>query len=370
MYLENLQLINFKNYPEATLEFCDKINCFTGDNGTGKTNLLDAIHYLSFCKSYFNLIDAQNIRHNESFFAVHGSFVRNGDQRDSVSCTLEKDKRKSVKFNKKEYERLADHIGVFPLVMVSPQDANLINEGSEERRRFLDAFISQFDKVYLDDLISYNRILQQRNKLLRTFAEQRHYDPESLMIWDAQMAAPADRIFNRRASFVKDFTPLFDEYFNLISGGREFVTLEYESHLFAAGMSELLDRNLTNDRNSQYTTRGIHKDDLRFGIGGYPIRKFGSQGQQKSFTIAIKLAQFEYTKRVKGFKPILLFDDVFDKLDHTRVQRLVSLVSEQNFGQVFITDTQKERIFDLVNKVNSPARVFHVTDGVILPLTD
>jgi DNA replication and repair protein RecF len=363
MYLHHLNISNFKNYSEASTDFSEKINCFTGDNGTGKTNLLDAIHYLSFCKSYFNPIDTQNIRHGEKFFAIHGNFFRNGEKQDKVSCILKSGERKQFKLNDKLYDRLADHIGSFPLVMISPYDRDLINEGSEIRRKMVDSVISQFDRVYLDNLINYNKALQQRNTLLKQFYEKKYFDASMLDIWDDQLSRLGAEIFKKREFFIERFIPIFQKYFEFISEGKEEVRLSYDSQLHKADMGDLLAVSLEKDRVLKYTTAGIHKDDLRFTIFDYPVKKFGSQGQQKSFVIALKLAQFDYMREEKGYKPILLFDDIFDKLDDHRVQQLIRLVSENSFGQVFITDTQRSRIERIFETVNIDHRIFNVVNG-------
>ena len=368
MYLKKLTVYNFKNFEEATLGFSSKINCFTGSNGAGKTNLLDAIHYLSFTKSYFNLIDSQNIRHEADFFAVHGQFVRTGSLPDDVSCIQKRNTRKVVKMNTKEYERMADHIGEFPLVMVSPYDRDLINEGSDVRRKYIDSVISQFDRAYLEDLIVYNKALAQRNALLKLFGEKRYFDDTSLEMWDEQMKAPASRIHSRRQAFLNGFLPVFGRYFEYISQGKEKVDIVYHSDLEEAPMEQLLKANLQRDLSARYTTGGVHKDDLELLINGYPVKKFGSQGQQKSFVVAIKLAQFEYTRQVKQFKPILLFDDIFDKLDSDRVDRIVKLVGDNSFGQVFITDTQPERIHQIFKTTETDYRIFNVNSGQVAPL--
>jgi len=363
MYLQKIALINFKNYPELDLSFSEKINCFVGNNGVGKTNLLDAIHYLSFCKSYFNVIDTQNILHDADFFTIQGVWVKNPENPDSIFCGQKRNQHKVFKLNKKEYSRLADHIGLYPLVMVSPHDSDMIYSGSEERRRFLDSFISQFDHVYLDDLINYNKALFQRNKLLKIFAENNSFDADALEIWDNQLVALGTKIYAKRTSFILDFLPYFNYYFELISGKKERVSLTYDSQLNNAHLADLLKSSLAKDRIVQYTTCGIHKDDLIFNIGDFPLRKFGSQGQQKSYTIAIKLAQFEYIKIMKGYKPVVLFDDIFDKLDDERVEHLVKLAADNNFGQVFITDTQKERMVNTMKKINSQGKVFMISNN-------
>jgi len=368
MYLQKLSIVNFKNYSEATILFSDKINCFIGDNGTGKTNLLDAIHYLSFCKSYFNPVDTQNIRHHEPFFSIHGTYLKNGDTPDLVSCIQKKEERKVFKKNQKEYDRLADHIGLFPLVMVSPYDRDLINEGSELRRRYLDGVISQFDKSYLDDLISYNKALAQRNALLKHFADSRTFNSTSLEIWDRQLTGYGHRIHAKRTAFLTDFIPVFQRYFNYISEGKETVAIQYVSQLFERDLDQLLAVSVEKDRMARYTTHGIHKDDLELMISGFPLKKFGSQGQQKSFVVAIKLAQFDYTRDIKGFKPVLLFDDIFDKLDDKRVHQIIRLVSENSFGQVFITDTQRSRIEKLFEEVDIEHKIFEISGGKVNPL--
>jgi DNA replication and repair protein RecF len=363
MFLKKLSLTNFKNYPEVAIVLSDKINCFIGDNGEGKTNLLDAIYYLSFCKSYFNPMDNQNIRHGEEFFAIHGTYEKNHDHLDQVSCIQKRGLKKQFRLNKKDYERFADHIGLFPLVMVSPSDADLINLGSEERRKYIDGVISQFDKFYLDDLLNYNKTLQQRNALLRQFAETRSFQQAALDIWDMQLTETGQRIHEKRKAFLEEFAPVFQSYFETISGGREKVQIDYDSHLlegdFLAQMQQALQRDLA----VRFSTIGIHKDDLLFYIGGYPVKKFGSQGQQKSFLIALKLAQFEYTRNIKTFKPILLFDDIFDKLDDHRVSQIIRLVDEDNFGQVFISETSRERIQSIFHDSNIEHKIFSINNS-------
>jgi len=369
MYLNNLRLTNFKNYQEAHLDFTDKINCFVGANGAGKTNLLDAVHYLSFCKSYFNPIDSQNINHEEDFFAIHGIYIKNGDDSTGkVACVQKRNQRKQFMQNGKEYDRLADHIGLYPLVMISPYDRDLINDGSEARRKYIDSVISQFDKIYLDDLINYNKALYQRNSQLKEFAERRYFDRSLLEIWDEQLIKYGTEIHLKRTSFITEFLPVFNQYFSIISGDRETVSITYDSQLHQQPFSELLSKNMDKDRAMRYSTAGIHKDDLVFEIGSYPVKRFGSQGQQKSFVIAIKLAQFEYTRNVKGFKPILLFDDIFDKLDENRVTQLVQLVSQDSFGQVFISDTQYERVEKLAKSLTIRFHVWEIDSGAAKPI--
>jgi len=360
MYLHKLTVHNFKNYPEASFTFSDKINCLIGNNGVGKTNLLDAIHYLSFCKSYFTSSDSLNIRHDQDFFAIHGTYFRQKEVAELLQCIQKRNQKKRFLFNKKEYERLADHIGLFPLVMISPYDRDLINDGSDARRKYMDSVISQFDRAYLDDLIQYNKALTQRNALLRSFAEKRTFSRDALEIWDAQMIQPGNRIFDRRRNFLADFIPLFRSYFSLISDSRESVDMIYQSQLQQHDMSALLIDSVERDRSAGFSTAGTHKDDLEFLMDGHPVKRFGSQGQQKSFVIAVKLAQFEFTARKNGFKPLLLLDDIFDKLDDYRVRQLIRLVSEQTFGQVFLTDTQEENIRKIFDPLDVEHKIFRI----------
>lgn len=350
------------------MEFSPKINCFIGNNGVGKTNILDAIYYLSFCKSYFNQIDSQNIRHHQDFFAIHGFYEQKRGSHDKVQCVLKPNKKKQFKLNDKEYERLADHIGLIPLVMISPYDRDLINNHSDERRKYLDGVISQFNSSYLNNLLQYNKSLAQRNALLKSFAENSYFDPTLLEMWDQKLAELGSEIFQVRKEFITDFLPIFQRYFDFISDGNEIVSMNYISQLEDQNMQDRLIQNIGKDRAIRYTSVGIHKDDLEFKISDYPLKKYGSQGQQKSFVIAIKLAQFEYMRIIKDQKPILLLDDIFDKLDNTRVEQIVRLVNEEEFGQVFITDTQKERIAHIFVNNSMDHRIFSIDNGIITPL--
>ncbi len=370
MNLSHLILSNFKNYPEADLVFSEKINCLVGGNGAGKTNVMDAIYYLSFCKSYFNPIDSQNINHDAEFFAIHGFYKIQNAHEDKISCIQKRNQKKQFRFNTKDYDRLADHIGKIPLVMISPYDRDLINEGSETRRKYIDGVISQFDKAYLTDLMEYNKALLQRNILLKNFAEQHYFDELSLTIWDEKLISLGESLHAKRKDFLRDFNPLFEEYYRYLSGGNEQVSVVYSSQLEDGNLEDLLRDALHRDRMARYTTQGIHKDDLVFLIDGFPVKKFGSQGQQKSFVVAIKLAQFEYTRLQKGFKPILLFDDIFDKLDDDRVSQIVELVSQENFGQVFITDTQHQRIKSIFEKIKIDHKIFFVEKGTAREAND
>lgn len=360
LVLHELHLVNFKNYGQASLKFTGKINCFIGNNGLGKTNLLDAIHYLSACKSYFNPQDMQNIRHGEEFFVVEGKFSR-FEVEEHLYCGLQRGQKKVFKRNKKEYDRLADHLGEFPLVLISPADRDLVSEGSEVRRRFVDSVIGQSNRAYLDDLIQYNRLLQQRNALLKYFASNRKFDPEQLEIFDLQMEDKAKRIYRARLDLMQSLAPLLQQHYASISGGVEQVSLEYLSQLESIDFIELMRQNLERDRVLQYTSSGVHKDDLNFLLGGFPIKRFGSQGQQKSFLIALKLAQFDFMQEQLGYKPMLLLDDIFDKLDEDRVSALVALVNDHHFGQIFITDTHQERTKAIVKQINELASIFTVS---------
>ena len=347
MFVKDIQLINFKNYSERTFEFSEGVNCIVGLNGVGKTNLLDAIHYLSMTKSYFNSMDMLSIRHGEDFFAVHGNFVvEEAAGTSKVSCIQQKEKRKILKINQKEYDRLADHIGNYPAVMISPYDTDYINGNAEVRRKYFDSTISQFDKIYLENLIRYNKILQHRNALLKHFAEKHAFNEQEISIWDDKLIECGVKIFEIRKKFLEDFLPVFNQFFAVITP-TEAVSIEYKSQLFEDDFRHLLKINQQKDFHSQHTSTGIHKDDFLFSMNGFSVKKFCSQGQQKSFLVVLKLAQYEYIKRIKGKKPLLLLDDVFDKLDQNRIEQLIGLVASRSFGQVFITDTHRERTTEL-----------------------
>lgn len=351
MHIKSLSLINFKNYRQAEFSFEAGVNCFVGKNGSGKTNILDAVHYLSMCRSYLNPVDRQNIRFGEHFFVIQGSWELDGSEQD-VHCGVKAGHKKVIKKNKLEYERLADHIGLFPTVMISPYDRDLIAEGSEVRRKWMDGIISQTDRSYLDLLIKYGKILEQRNALLKQFYENGFFERESMDVWDEQLVPVGEEIFQKRKIFIADFLPVFNEYYNFIGEAEEQVEIEYKSQLNELSFAQLLEAHRRKDAQSQYTTAGTHKDDLVFTIKDNPIKKFGSQGQQKSFIIALRLAQFDWLTKQLNKKPVLMLDDIFDKLDASRVEKLVSLVSQNIFGQVLITDTDVERIRQLFEAVN------------------
>jgi DNA replication and repair protein RecF len=364
MYLQQLSVINFKNYAQAELSLSEGVNAFMGNNGAGKTNLLDAIHYLSLCKSYFNPIDSQQIKQGADFFIITGSFNRD-DKQEAIACSVKRNQKKQFKRNKKDYQRLADHIGLLPLVMISPYDISIIIEGSEERRKFIDNVISQTDNQYLDELIAYNKVLINRNALLKTIASTGRYDPGLLEVLNEQLVASGKRIFEKRKAFMEEFTAIFNQHYQYISGDAELVSLNYESQLLQDDLADLLKKNIEKDRALERTTSGIHRDDLQFSIHGMPMKKFGSQGQQKSFLIALKLAQYSFLTQKKGFKPLLLLDDIFDKLDDLRVTKLMQMVSNNNFGQVFITDTSTSRVENIFRDINVPVKLFTVKEGEI-----
>ena len=310
MILQSISLVNFRNYEEASLEFSPEVNCLVGDNGVGKTTILDAIYYLSFCKSYFNAIDSQNIRYDQGFFLIQGAILKNHEL-DKLHCGVKSGQKKQFRRNNKEYSRLADHIGKYPSVILTPNDIDLIKEGSEVRRKFMDGIISQYNKPYLEKLMEYNRALSQRNNLLRYFSENRTFDEESLEIWDEKLIELGTFIHQERKSFVETFIPGFNTIHTEVAGGAEDVSLAYETQLDAKSMEQLLKETRTKDRQLRRTTCGIHKDDLNFLISNHAIRRFGSQGQQKTYLISLRLAQFEFVEKATGVKPMLLLDDIF-----------------------------------------------------------
>lgn len=364
MWLKNITLLNFKNYASAELSFAKTVNAFVGHNGAGKTNLLDAIHYLCLCKGYFNPIDSQQIKSEEDFFLVQGDFERE-QKNEKISCGVKRNQKKQFKRNKKEYEKLVQHIGLFPLVMISPYDVNIIMDGSEERRRFMDNVISQTDAGYLDELIVYNKHLLNRNALLKQVAISRKLDVSLLEILNEQLVTSGLKLYEKRKAFMAVFVPLFNRHYQFITDGAEEVMLSYQSQLTDQDFGELLLKTTERDRLLERTSTGIHKDDLIFSIAEMPLKKFGSQGQQKSFLIALKLAQYSYLQQFKGFKPLLLLDDIFDKLDDLRVHKLMQMVSHQDFGQIFITDTGRERVLSIFNRIDVPVTLFEVEKGVI-----
>ena len=360
MTLDRLILTNFKNYPEADIALCGNVNCFVGNNGAGKTNLLDAVYYLSFCKSYFNPVDLQNIRLGEEFFAIHGHY---GD--DIASCVVRRGKGKEMRWNKKPYKTLAEHIGKLPLVMVSPADQQIITGGSELRRRFIDAVISQTDADYLQHLLQYNKALEMRNKLLKQMWDDRMWDEGLVAVYDAQLILHGESIYAVRRRFINDFRPLFEEYYHWIAGSDEPGTIAYSSD--ERPLAEQLSAARQADKYAQYTTVGPHKDDLLLTLADeMSVKRFGSQGQQKSFALALKLAQFQYMENRCGQKPILLLDDIFDKLDMLRVKQLIALVGSERFGQVLLTDTQPGRVQAIFDELPTlEHKLFNVEKGEV-----
>ena len=364
MHIRKLSVINYKNIAQAELTLSPKLNCFIGNNGVGKTNLLDAIYFLSFCKSYFNTVEDQNIRHGQEFFVLDGQYLRNNEE-ERIYCGIKRNQKKQFRRNKKAYKKLSEHIGLFPLVMISPADVDLIMGGSEDRRKFIDGVISQFDRQYLEWLLRYNRALLQRNNLLKHFAGTQTFDYDSLIIWDEQLVQLGERIYQKRKEFLERFMPIFQKYYEFISMGYEKVQLEYQSQLNSQPLGEMIKEALPKDRIIQRTSVGIHKDDLVLKIGDYPIKKLGSQGQKKTYLVALKLAQFDFMKEVNGLRPILLLDDIFDKLDGIRVKQIIKLVADQNFGQIFISDTNRENLDLIFPEVETDYKIFKIADGKV-----
>ena len=363
MILEKLSLINYKNIQSATLDLSPKINCFIGQNGVGKTNILDAIYYLSFCHSANNPIDSQVVRHGEEFFMIEGKYseMRDDDYSLIISCGFKRGQKKSFKKNKKEYKRLSEHIGLIPVVMVSPSDTLLIEGGSEERRRLMDMVISQYDHGYIEALNHYNKALQQRNTMLKAEAEP---DPEVISLWEEQMAATGETVFQKRSAFVTEMLPIFQQFYETISGNHEQVSLNYVSHCQRGPLLEVIQRDRFKDRAVGYSLHGIHRDDLEIMIGGHQMKREGSQGQNKTFVIALKLAQFDFLKRTNSqTTPLLLLDDIFDKLDAQRVEQIVSLVAGNEFGQIFITDTNREHLDKILSASSHDYKIFYVDNG-------
>lgn len=367
MILRKLSILNYKNIREATLELSPKINCFIGHNGVGKTNVLDAVYYLSFCRSASNPIDSQVIRHDEPFCMIEGQYSENLEDSGSselISCGIKRGVKKHFKRNKKEYKRLSEHIGLIPLVVVSPADTLLIEGGSEERRRLMDMVISQYDRSYIDALTRYNNALLQRNTLLKQ--EDPSPDPMLLQIWEEQMAEAGEEIYRKRDAFVKELVPLFQQFYDQISSGRETVGLEYLSHCQRGPLLEVIQRDRHKDLAVGYSLHGIHRDDLVFTLGGHPMKREGSQGQNKTYAIALKLAQFDFLKRTSSqTTPLLLLDDIFDKLDAERVEQIVRLVSGDAFGQIFITDTNRDHLDQILRGSALDYKIFDVDNGEI-----
>lgn len=364
MILRKLSILNYKNITEAQLDLSPKFNCLIGQNGVGKTNVLDAVYFLSFCRSAQTSVDSQVIRHSADFFMIEGTY-----DDFTISCSMKRGTKKVLKKDKKVYKRLSEHIGLIPLVMISPRDTILIDGGSEERRRLMDVVISQMDHDYLDALVRYNKALLQRNTLLKR--EDENPDTEVMDILEEQMAVEGETIYAKRKTFVDELTPLFQQFYDMISSGHEQVALSYTSHCQRGSLLEVIRRDRAKDRIMGYSLHGVHRDDLEILLDGHPMRREGSQGQQKTFVIALKLAQFDFLRRssMAAYSevntPILLLDDIFDKLDAVRVEKIVELVSGERFGQIFITDTNREHLDQILQKGHFDYKLFHVKEGEI-----
>lgn len=363
MILNRISILNYKNLEQVDLNFSLKMNCFIGQNGMGKTNLLDAIYYLSFCKSASNPIDSQNIRHEQDFFVIQGEYVNEAGGKEDIYCGLKYRAKKRFKRNRKDYERLSDHIGLIPLVMVSPSDSQLISGGSDERRRFMDVVISQYDRNYLEALIRYNRALAQRNALMK---QEEEPDDSLVSVCEEMMAQAGEDVFQKRNEFIREFIPIFQNFYSHISLDKEQVNLAYESHAANGLLLNQIRESRPKDRILGFSLKGIHKDDLIMQLGNFPIRREGSQGQNKTYLIALKLAQFEFLKRTgRKTTPILLLDDIFDKLDASRVEQIVKLVAGDQFGQIFMTDTNRDHLDHILQKIQGDYKVFDVVDGLV-----
>ena len=376
MILRKLSILNYKNIGEAQLELSPKMNCFIGRNGMGKTNVLDAVYYLSFCRSASNPIDSQVIRHDKPFCMIEGEYgegderLKMKDEKLIISVGMKRGQKKHFKRNKKEYKRLSEHIGLIPLVVVSPADTLLIEGGSEERRKLMDMVIAQYDRSYIDALSHYNNALQQRNTLLKQASaaevSSAAFDPLLIQLWEEQMAEAGEQLFEKRRAFVDELVPLFQQYYEHISGGQERVGLTYVSHCQRGPLLEVIQRDRHKDLAVGYSLHGVHRDDLEFTLDGHLMKREGSQGQNKTYVIALKLAQFDFLKRTGAqTTPLLLLDDIFDKLDAQRVEQIVRLVSSDNFGQIFITDTNRDHLDQILSTTTLDYKIFHVSQGEI-----
>lgn len=359
VFLKNISIINYKNILDKEFKLDPKINCFVGNNGVGKTNILDAIYHLSMGKSYFNIKNDQIINKGKNYMLVDGVFELNG-KKESIVCSLKLGEKKVLKRNAKPYKKFSNHIGLIPVVLISPYDNDLINEGSSERRKFIDSIISQNDKEYLTNLIAYTKVIQNRNKLLKQYNKSVDFDLDTIGVYDDQIYKLSGPIFNARENFIKEFAPLVLEKYKQISDNKEKISISYKSDLINNNIQNLIEDSFQKDVILQFTSVGLHKDDFIFNIDNNRIKKFGSQGQQKSFLIALKLAQFDYLKNKTGNSPILLMDDIFDKLDLYRVKRIVEIVNSTNFGQLFLSDTDKERIERVLSSLNLSTKIFEI----------
>ncbi len=356
LLLQKLTLLNFKNYEEVTFTFSSQLNCIVGENGVGKTNLLDAIHFLCLTKSAFSHIDTQHIRYENPFFMLQGWFEKENKSY-QIDCSVQKEKGKILKINKKEYDKLAEHIGQFPCILMMPYDTDLIREGSELRRKFFDNVISQIDKIYLQDLMKYNHLLKQRNALLTQFAEGNYIDKDLLQSYDVPLMLLNIELCQKRKDFLKDFVPLLQQYYHFLSEGKEVISLEYETNVSLTDFSSAFQTCFAKDLAAQRTTLGIHKDDYAFKFNDLAVAKFGSQGQQKTYVIALRLAQAAVIEQLTGQKPLLLLDDIFDKLDENRIRKLLAKIDDGEFGQVFITDARPERTQSLLQALRREVKM-------------
>lgn len=362
MILKKLTILNYRNIAEAELLFSPKINCFIGKNGEGKTNVLDSIYFLSFTKSTTSNIDSNNVRHGQEVMMVQGIYDLNGVA-EEISCGMKIHQKKHVKRNKKEYKRMAEHIGLLPLIIVSPNDSSVISGGSEERRRLMDIVISQYDPEYMISLMNYNKAMQQRNAMLKAEEEP---NIDVISVFEEMMAETGEAIYAKRRQFIEEFIPVFQEFYEKISGGKETVELIYKSHCERGPLLDVIQRDRAKDRIMGYSLHGIHKDDLEMALGGYPIKREGSQGQNKTYMISLKLAQFDFLKRTgSNTTPLLLLDDIFDKLDASRVEEIINLVAGESFGQIFITDTNRENLDKILSRCQGDYKIFTVENGEI-----
>lgn len=368
MILKKISILNFKNIREASLELSPKMNCLIGHNGVGKTNFLDALFYLSFCKSSLNPVDSQIMTHDSDFFMVEGLYEDESGKQTDVYCGMKRGTKKHFKRDKKEYKRLSQHIGLIPLIMASPGDSSIISGGSEERRRFMDIVISQYDSVYIDALSAYNKALLQRNALLKMENEP---DAALLDIWEEEMARNGEVVYAKRRAFVEEFVPVFQKIYAVISGGKERVSLTYVSHCQRGPLLDVIRRDRFKDRAVGYSLHGVHRDELEMMLDGYMMKREGSQGQNKTYVLSLKLAQFDFLCRtVSKTTPLLLLDDIFDKLDAQRVEQIVKLVSGDGFGQIFVTDTNRDHLDRILHNGCFDYKLFYVDDGNIVEKTD
>ncbi len=363
MFLQKAELLNFKNLENTHLSFTEGINCFVGPNGVGKTNLLDAIHYLSLTRSAFNTVDAQNITHGMPYFAINATVQVSGTTH-ALHCSIKRGEKKVFKCDKKEYDKISQHIGRFPAVLVTPYDTDLVREGSEFRRKYFDSVIAQIDAVYLENLVLYNQALKQRNALLKHFAETGHTNHDLLEPYNLKIIGLGQAIHQRRQAFIDNYLPWFQEHYRQLSQNQEQVGLAYHSDAAAPNFAQQFTEAIKKDLALQRTTMGIHKDDYRFLIGqGHPLKKYGSQGQQKTYVIALKMAQFNIVSSSKGFKPFLLLDDIFDKLDDRRISILMEMVAGETFGQLFVTDARPERTLHIFEGINANVNIYELQQG-------